>query len=166
MRLYATGEHGATEYLARSQYAGLSLRVPGGDIGTVGVYCYSYQGDYTGWLIYYKSGSGAMIPQDLTVGGNIYADYGSVSVIPQPIDNGANLNSFTSHGDFYYLAPSSGASITNYPSGAVISNFTLQVIKKGSQCNQILINNSGEMYYRNQFTSSWSAWRKVTATAV
>ena len=146
MRLYATGEHGATEYLARSQYAGLSLRVPGGDIGTVGVYCYSYQGDYTGWLIYYKSGSGAMIPQDLTVGGNIYADYGSISVIPQPIDNGANLNSFTSHGDFYYLAPSSGASITNYPSGAVISNFTLQVIKKGSQCNQILINNSGEMY--------------------
>lgn len=165
MRLYATGEHGATEYLARSQYAGLSLRVPGGDVGTVGIYQYSYQGGYTGWLIYSKNQE-ATIPMDLIVGGNIYADYGSISVIPQKIDNGANLNSFTNHGCFYYLVPSSSASIVNYPNGAVISNFTLHVMKKGNQCNQILINNSGEMYYRNQFTSSWSSWRKVTAVVV
>lgn len=166
MRLYATGEHGATEYLARSQYAGLSLRVPGGDVGTVGIYQYSYQsGGYTGWLIYSKNQE-VTIPMDLIVGGNIYADYGSISVIPQAIDNGANLNSFTNHGDFYYLAPSSSASVVNYPNGAVISNFTLQVMKKGNQCNQVLINNSGEMYYRNQFTSSWSSWRKVTAVVV
>lgn len=83
---------------------------------------------------------------------------------PKQIMNGTDLNDLMDYGPYYYLT-TTGDTIGNYPE-TTLSNFTLLVMKKGEQTNQILINNMNNLYFRVQFTTGWQSWQKVTHTTV
>ena len=92
---------------------------------------------------------------------------GTANINIQPVSilipTNADLNNYTDEGFFYVPASATAATILNCPTAIA---FSLQVVKNAGVTQTVIEyeTNNWSVYQRNQYQTTWSAWRRIAFT--
>lgn len=76
-----------------------------------------------------------------------------------------DLNDYNTVGLYYTASTSETSSITNKPSGLTAA-FSMLVLNRGGNNNQVIFDYGGSIYMRGKISSGWQGWRKFSSSAV